>query len=144
MLKLPRRRRGSAAAEFALTAPVMVLMLLGTIEYGNYFTELATVASCVRDGARYGGNQTTTALARNRARAATLQLLTDVGYPCSGPGSACTVSASLIQQNGLAMLQVDARVPYRQLTNAVPRGGAGEVVLPSVINVTTVYPFVGP
>lgn len=144
MLHRPRRRRGSASAEFALTAPIMVLMLLGTIEYGNYFTELATVTSCVRDGARFGGNQTTAALARNRARAATLQLLTDVGYPCSGPGGACSVTTSIVQQGGLAMLQVNAQVPYLQLTNAVPRGGVGEVVLPSTINVTTVYPFVGP
>lgn len=139
-----RRRRGSAAAEFALTAPIMVIMLLGTIEYGNYFTELATVTACVRDGARFGGNQPSAALARNQARAATLQLLTDVGYPCSGAGAACFVSTNLVQEGGVSLIEVTARVPYRQLTNSVPQGGLGAQALPSTLNVTTVYPFVGP
>jgi len=139
-----RRRRGSAAAEFALTAPIMIIMLLGTIEYGNYFTELATVTSCARDGARYGGNQPTATLARNQARAATLQLLTDVGYPCSGPGAACYVGTNLIQEGGVSLIEVTARVPYRQLTNAVPQGSMGVQALPSTLTVTTRYPFVGP
>ena len=42
--RLPlRARRGAAVMEFALTLPIMVMMLLASIEFGNYFTQLAAV-----------------------------------------------------------------------------------------------------
>lgn len=47
-------RTGAAAAEMALVAPLLIALLFGTVETGNYFMTEHAVAKQVRDGARYG------------------------------------------------------------------------------------------
>lgn len=49
-----RRRRGSAAVEFAFTAPVMLLLLTGVVEWGYYIQREQLVVQAVRDGALAG------------------------------------------------------------------------------------------
>lgn len=54
----PRRRnrgeRGQSMVEFALTLPLLVLLLLGLIETGHALNSYLTVLSTARDGARLG------------------------------------------------------------------------------------------
>ena len=52
---LRRDRRGAAAAEMALVLPLLILILFGSMEMGNYFLNEHVVAKSVRDGARYAG-----------------------------------------------------------------------------------------
>jgi len=55
MLKNPGaapRERGAAAVEFALIAPLLVLLVLGSIEFGWFFFTQANVANAAREGAR--------------------------------------------------------------------------------------------
>ena len=47
-------RRGQDVVEFALILPVLVLLLLGIIEFGMLFYHYNTVALAARDGARAG------------------------------------------------------------------------------------------
>ena len=47
-------RNGSAAAEMALVAPLLIIILFGSVETGNYFMTEHAVAKSVRDGARFG------------------------------------------------------------------------------------------
>ncbi len=48
-----RQTGGSAAAETALIAPLLLTMLFGGIEVGNYFLDEHAMVKQVRDGARY-------------------------------------------------------------------------------------------
>ncbi len=55
--RLIRHRKGSAAAEMAMVAPLIVLLLFGAMELGNLFYNQHTLAKAVRDGARYAARQ---------------------------------------------------------------------------------------
>jgi hypothetical protein len=55
--RLLRQRSGAAAAEMALVAPLLILIMFGSFELGNYFLNEHVLAKAVRDGARYAGRQ---------------------------------------------------------------------------------------
>ena len=46
---------GTAAAEMALIAPLLITLMFGSMELGNYFLNEHAVVKAVRDGARYAG-----------------------------------------------------------------------------------------
>ena len=48
-----KNERGAVAVEFALLAPLMVIILFAIIEYGVAMTRALAYASSARDGARY-------------------------------------------------------------------------------------------
>lgn len=48
-----RDRRGAAAVEFALMAPILLLLFTGMVEYGTYIQQGMTVASATRAGVQY-------------------------------------------------------------------------------------------
>ncbi len=50
-------RSGTAAIEMAMMAPILLLLLLGSFELGNYFLAEHVVVKAVRDGARYAARQ---------------------------------------------------------------------------------------
>ena len=47
--------RGTAAAEMALVAPMLITLMFGSFELGNYFLSEHVVVKAVRDGARFAG-----------------------------------------------------------------------------------------
>jgi len=49
--------RGSAAVEMALVTPMLLTLIFGSFELGNYFLDNHIVAKAVRDGARYAARQ---------------------------------------------------------------------------------------
>lgn len=52
-------QRGAAALEFALVAPVLIMLLLGIVDFGVLMNAQSVVANAVREGARtaaLGGN----------------------------------------------------------------------------------------
>jgi hypothetical protein len=60
MMRLPRLardRRGTAAAETALVAPLLIIILFGSVELGNYFMQEHVLVKALRDGARYAARQ---------------------------------------------------------------------------------------
>lgn len=52
-LRAIRSDKGSAAAEFALTLPMMLILLFGGMEAGHFVWTQHKLAEAVRDGARY-------------------------------------------------------------------------------------------
>lgn len=48
-----RRQRGAAAVEFALILPLLLIMLLGIIDFGLYFFNDLQLTHVARDAARY-------------------------------------------------------------------------------------------
>ena len=57
---LGRDIRGSAAAEMALIFPLMLIIMFGSVELGNYFMNEHTLVEAVRDGARFAARQSFT------------------------------------------------------------------------------------
>jgi Flp pilus assembly protein TadG len=49
----PRRQRGLAAVEFAIVAPVLLLLMLAVAEFGRALYQYNTLSKAVRDSARY-------------------------------------------------------------------------------------------
>jgi hypothetical protein len=48
------QERGAALVEFALVAPVLMLLIFGAFEYGMFFKDYLTVSNTTRTGARVG------------------------------------------------------------------------------------------
>jgi hypothetical protein len=55
--ELMRDRRGTAAAEMVLVTPLLLTLLMGCVELGNYFYSEHKLVKSVRDGARYAARQ---------------------------------------------------------------------------------------
>ncbi len=53
-MRLFQNQRGIAALEFALVAPVLLLILFATIDYGWYLTHCVVLNNAVAEGARAG------------------------------------------------------------------------------------------
>ncbi|MCB9680266.1 MAG: pilus assembly protein [Alphaproteobacteria bacterium] len=139
-----RDRRGAAAAEFALTLPIYILLLLGTLEYGNFLTQLAMVYQVTGDAARYGSQQATLGEATTESANAARQLMSDLGFDCDVGSGGCTVSSRIIQEGGIDYVEVSVDKNYDQLTNAIPVGKHGwSVALPTVLRARAVYPITG-
>lgn len=54
---LLKDRKASAAAEMALVLPLLVTLMFGGLELGNYFMNEHTLVKAVRNGARYAARQ---------------------------------------------------------------------------------------
>jgi Flp pilus assembly protein TadG len=48
-----RRQRGLAMVEFAITAPVLLMLLFGTVVFSEWLIQYSTLSDSVRDAARY-------------------------------------------------------------------------------------------
>lgn len=122
MSRTRRTGRGSAAVEFAMTMPVMALLLLGTIEYGWYFTQLAWLNSITREAARYGSAQDPD-VAETAASVALVVLMEDsLTQSCAATGCVITTVASDL--GDIEVLEVEVAMPYDQLTGVLPNKDA--------------------
>lgn len=137
-----RARRGAAAAEFALTAPILVLLLLGTVEYGNYFSQLAMLNGVTRDACRFGSNQANDEDAMAAAEAAATTLLGDLEIDCTS--GLCTIDATIIDTTEPPTLELVVDVPYVQLTGVLPQTGPVSFLSPGQLRMRSTYPRVGP
>jgi Flp pilus assembly protein TadG len=52
-----KQQSGTAAAEMALVTPLLITLMFGAFELGNYFLSEHVVVKAVRDGARFAGRQ---------------------------------------------------------------------------------------
>ena len=56
-LELLQHRRGAAAAEMALVTPLLLIIMMGSVELGSYFYNEHILVKAVRDGARFAARQ---------------------------------------------------------------------------------------
>ena len=69
-----RSERGAAAVEFALLLPVLLILVLGIVEFGRAFQVQATLAAAAREGVRVMALQDDAAAARAAVRDASTSL----------------------------------------------------------------------
>ncbi len=96
-----KNQSGSAAVEFALVLPLLLLVLFGTIEFGILMYDQSVITNAAREGARWGAVRSiglTHPISCSDPGVATIQ----GGNPatCSGTGSgtACLVASSYSSQ----------------------------------------------
>lgn len=75
---LTRSTSGTAAAEMALVSPLLIILMFGAFELGNYFLSEHVVVKAVRDGARYASR------------------LNFSNYPCTGASANNTPSGTVV------------------------------------------------
>ncbi len=82
---LVERQKGAAAVEFALVLPLLLIILVGIIDFGLYFYNDLQLTHVARDAARYlsVGDVDEATAAINNARLVS----TTVGAPTITPGS---------------------------------------------------------
>ena len=61
LVRLMRHTSGAAAVEMALALPILLVLICGSVELGNYFMDEHRLIKAVRDGARYAARQDLTA-----------------------------------------------------------------------------------
>lgn len=85
------QRRGQSVLELALAMPVMLLLMLGTIDVGRVFFDYVQLRNAVREGAGYGARMPDdTAGITSRVTSHGIPSGTTVGVACTG---VCTTTA---------------------------------------------------
>ena len=77
------QERGQSLIEFAMVLPILLLLAMGTIEFGRAYYQYNTLSKSVREGARYMSmHGYTTAEQTNAKRMACHGNTTGSGTPC--------------------------------------------------------------
>ena len=101
------QRRGLALVETALTLPLLLLLLVGALEYAWLFFKFQQVNSAARHGARIG---VTVPATQTQVQAAIDQMMTSSGLQASG--YTVTFSADPAALNPGEVLTISISVPY--------------------------------
>ncbi len=101
MRRLPAAdQAGTALVEFAIVTPLLLMLVLGVIEYGNVFSNVHTLASLSREGANLA------------SRGATLPVVIDNvmtnGYDIGLASRGGVVASRLVVQGGVAKVDEQA------------------------------------
>lgn len=144
-------RAGTAAVEMAMVMPILLIILFGSVELGNYFYNEHTLIKAVRDGARFAARQSfanytgcsgspggsVVADTRNVVKTGYLTggtiltpRITDgaisVTTSCAATAGGQTMSGVYYgRPNGAQIVTVSATVGYRPVLNVFGFDGAG-------------------
>lgn len=137
--------RGTAAVEMALIAPMLLILMMGAVELGNYFLSEHVLVKAVRDGAIYAARRdiydctTATPPVSAAAKDDTKKLVRtgelgsgsdrlpnwssatfDVTVACATSAGGTTMKGMFTQTGGkVAIVTVSARLPYRSLLGTI-------------------------
>ncbi len=127
---MPRRchRRGAAAVEFALVAPLFTLLILGAVEVGRALQVQSALDNAVREGCRgFAESTTTLSSGYQTGTAAYAQYLvtdslTNANLKINTANVTVTTASSAVTISGLSLTQVTvtATVPYSKVAYFTP------------------------
>ena len=105
-----RWRRGASAAEFAIILPVLLMIVLGFIDFGRFAYHHVAVTNAARAGAEYAITTPYVSSAQSAWRAKVQETARDemtnqIGYDPSDLTIATTVT---VEQTGLRRVRVEA------------------------------------
>lgn len=99
--KLFKQEKAQAMVEFALVLPLLLLLLMGIVEFGRIINSHMIIANLAREGARFGAvgytdTQISTMLIADRASldASKIQININPGFSSRVKGEPLTVSVS--------------------------------------------------
>ena len=98
--------RGAAAVEFALVFPILILVLIGIIEYGSVFNTQLMLTSAAREGAR------TMAVTGDAAQARTAVINAAVGLSPALTAANIVVTPSSCSSTTNVSVTIDYAKPY--------------------------------
>ena len=98
--------RGAAAVEFALVFPLLVLVLVGIVEYGSVFNTQLMLTSAAREGAR------TMAVSGDAGQARTAVIDAAVGLVPALTAADVSVSAAACAPTTNVTVTIDYAKPY--------------------------------
>lgn len=149
---LARARGGTAAVEMALVTPIMLALMFGAFELGNYFYNNHIAVKAVRDGARYASRRgfadytcpsTVSSSAITATRNVTLTGKATAGTPrlpywnnpatvtvslTCADNSSDTYSGVYYGKASVPVVHVSAAFPYRSLLSSLGFDTSGLVV----------------
>ena len=99
--KRVRSERGAELIEFALTLPLLLLLVLGIIEFGFLFQEYEVVTNSAREGARLAALIPSAGYTTDEAKARVTDYLTAGGLDLAKAVPAPTVVQSQVQLGGI-------------------------------------------
>ncbi len=108
------RQRGIALAEFALTLPLFLVLLLGMLEYGYYFYVAVSATNAAREGARQC-TLTSVGACGACTPSAAVNYMGKIGL-----SSHTTATASCATTAGTYMYTVNVTVDFPTLTGFLP------------------------
>ena len=110
-----RCERGAELIEFALTLPLLLLLVLGIIEFGFLFQEYEVVTNAAREGARIGALIPSAGYTTNDAKARATDYLIAGGLKVAQAVPVPTVATSqlAISGTGKCIQVVTSTVTYR-------------------------------
>ena len=145
-----RSTRGTAAVEMALVLPLLLVLLCGSLELGNFFMDEHYLIKAVRDGARYAARQDysnysscsapggsvisdTTALIKTTLLSGGTDQLPNMGSLAVDVRVRCTTSADGTpltgiysdMPTGVPIVTVTASLPYTPVLSAYGFTGRG-------------------
>ena len=107
--RLADDRRGAAAAEMALVIPLLLALITGTTEIGNYFMDSHILAKGARDGARWAARQGFSQYTGCNGTAAPV--------PTAGTAGTVNANTKLIVRKGSLNTNDTDLLPYWDNTN---------------------------
>lgn len=119
-----KRQSGAAAVEFALTFPVMLLMLYGLITFGAVFYTQLTVSRAVADGAR-ALPQLITLTAAERENGVKDQIIESLA---NSPVAPANSNATLALRRAWMQANVRSRVAVQEMACTGGSGGICAVI----------------
>src|SRR5215210_4817164 len=121
----PRTERGATAVEFAMIMPLLIVLVLGIVEFGHAFQVQGTLSAAAREGVRLMALQNDPAAARAAVRNAATSLdpgVTNAQIAIT-PGTCPALNA------GTTSVRLTVRYPMPYLTgffgNGVTLTGTG-------------------
>ena len=98
-----RSDRGAAAVEFALVVPVLLVLVLGIVEFGRAYNIQTTLSAAAREGVRTMALQNSAPAARTSAKSAAApavtltdgQISVSAACPVAGTNTSATVTVTI-------------------------------------------------
>lgn len=105
--------RGAAIIEMALVTPLLLLLLLGIVEFGYLFAQYNEIRHAAREGARYAAVSNPD---RDGGGVGNSDVLDAVCDSLNLPGSTVTVSITKVDENGQPLAGAALRGDYGRIT----------------------------
>ena len=114
------KRRAAAAVEFALTLPILMVLLSSILDYGWYFWRRSALTMITADAVRLGVAipRSSTPGPETMAEIYAQTMMMDAGVPCPGPD--CVMQTTRESHGGYSFLRLQTTLQYEPLVGMVP------------------------